>query len=476
MSWLLLWTIVDWTIRVVMVVVILRRRALPVVSLAWLAIVFAVPTLGLLLYLMLGVSYFTTRRRRRSHRAALGQGPGRARGRAHDPGRLSIGEAHLNMIKQAQQVSGNPIVGGNRLDLIADNDRFIDSLVADIDRAERHVHLLYYIYRPDSIGRRVTDAVLRANGRGVTCRMLIDSAGSWPFWRSRVDSELLAAGVQLVPMLPVAPWRRRLARIDLRNHRKIAVIDGRVAYCGSHNVVDETHGNRWAGRWVDLSGRFTGPIVSQLQSVFLDDWHFETRERLEENEDLFPQHDTTGPIAAQVVPTGPNHEAETFRRVLIAALNAAREQIVITTPYLIPDEPTLLALSMAADRGVKVTLLVPRRSDQPLVAAAGRWYFDRLLDAGIGIHHYCDGMLHSKTITVDHSFALLGSANLDIRSFALNFEVNVLLYGRDVTDLLRFAQQQYLKQCVPITAKEWAKRHPFSRYRDAAAALLSPLL
>jgi len=276
-------------------------------------------------------------------------------------------------------------------------------------------------------------------------------------------------------MLPVSPWRRKLARIDLRNHRKLAVIDGRCAYAGSHNAVNEDYGHRHAGKWIDLSGRFTGPVVAQFQHLFCEDWAFDTEQTLT-GQDLFPALEPTGEIAAQVVPTGPNNEGESFRRVLIAALAAAQRHIIMTTPYLIPDEPTLIALAMAADRGVQVDLVVPRKSDHPMVAAAGRYYYQTLLEAGINIHTYSGGMLHAKTITVDDAFSLLGSANLDIRSFYLNFEVNVLLYGEQVTKHLRFAQQRYLNKCQPIVLSEWRERPLIKQYAEGAASLFSPLL
>jgi len=209
--------------------------------------------------------------------------------------------------------------------------------------------------------------------------------------------------------------------------------------------------------------------------VFLDDWAYETDDWLE-GDDLFPPPDTSGQMAAQVVPSGPTHEAESFRRVLIAALGSAHRKIIMTTPYLVPDEPTMLALTMAADRGVEVRLVIPAEGDHPLVAAAGRAYFEPLIEGGVSLHRYHGGMLHAKTITVDDAFGLLGSANLDIRSFHLNFEVNVLMYGPQITRHLRFAQQHYIDQSEAVDLSRWRQRPVLHQYADHAAALLSPLL
>jgi cardiolipin synthase len=474
--WLLLIAVVEWSIRIVMTGVILRRRFSPSTATAWLVLIFFVPELGLIVYLLVGVSHLG-KQRTRSHGIVVAES--RAR---QDPERKTryavrpqIEPQQHNMILQAERISGNPIIAGNEVELLPSADEMTDRLMADIDAAEHHVHLLYFIYRTDEIGRRVGDALIRAGARGVPCRLLADAAGSRAFFRSGMPRELRDHGVEVVPMLPVALWRRKLARIDLRNHRKVAVIDGRCAYTGSHNIVDEDYGHKTAGKWVDLSGRFTGPVVAQFQQLFCEDWAFDTDQTLG-GPDLFPALEPTGDIAAQVVPTGPNSAGESFRRVLIAALDAAQRHIIVTTPYLVPDEPTLVALAMAADRGARVDLVVPWKSDHPIVAAAGRYYYQTLLEAGVNIHTYADGMLHAKTITVDDAFALLGSANLDIRSFYLNFEVNVLLYGEQVTKHLRFAQQRYLSQSEPVELSSWLQRPVYKQYAEGAASLLSPLL
>jgi cardiolipin synthase len=477
MSYLILaFSLFQWTTRVVMAAVILRRRMEPATSLAWLVVIFFIPLLGLGLYLLIGVNHLG-RRRVKTHRRVVGASRSRARREemrlhAQDPPLDSDQQA---MIHQAQRISGNPIVGGNGVELVSDTNQYVERLVGDIDAAGDHVHLLYYIFRPDDAGRSVVEALLRARQRDVACRVLLDASGSRLFLRSADMQRLEHAGVQVHDMLPVSLWRRKLARIDLRNHRKIAIIDGHVAYAGSHNLVLADYGHPRAGKYIDLSARLTGPIVAQLQMVFLDDWVFQTEQQLD-SPDLFPTLASCGQVTAQAVPTGANHEGETFRRVLLAALNCAQRKIIITTPYLVPDEPTTLALSMAVDRGVDVTIVVPLKGDHPIVGAAGRAYFPALLRDGIHIYRHQHGMLHAKTITVDDAFSLLGSANLDIRSFYLNFEINVLLYGKEITGQLRFSQQQYLSQAQQVDLESWSRRPAYKGYAEAAAALLSPLL
>jgi cardiolipin synthase len=263
--------------------------------------------------------------------------------------------------------------------------------------------------------------------------------------------------------------------MDLRNHRKLSVIDGALGYVGSHNLINPDYGGNRAGPWVDMTARLTGPVVAELESVFCEDWAFESGEMLER---LHPQGPAPIPdgVPMQVVPTGPSPSDETYRRVLLAAIQSARSQLILTTPYFVPDEPALVSLMMAADRGVDVKLLLPQHPDHLFTAAAGRAHFTRLMEAGVNIHLFKPGLLHTKSATVDNAFALFGSANLDVRSFNLNFELSVLIYDRAVTGQLRDIQLNYLKDSVPLSPKEWSRRSVIKVYTDGAVSLLSPLL
>ncbi len=477
MSWILTYNLLEWGIRLVMLPVILRRRFEATTALAWLMIIFFLPVLGLVLYGLIGNSGLGRRRVRLHNRviAAL-RTPERLadlRARAAQP---QVAEEVLPLVNQAERIGGMPVSGGNEMELLGDSEAMIDRLIADIDAAEHHVHMLFYIYEDDETGRRVAEALVRAAKRGVRCRVLADHAGSRTiFFANGLASWMNENGVQTVAALPVRPLRRRLARLDLRNHRKIVVIDGRIGYTGSQNITNADYGHHHVERWIDLTGRFQGPVVSQLQVVFMEDWMFETDEYLE-GPDIFPLLPRVGEVTAQAVATGPGHESEALPRVLLAAIGMAKRKVIITTPYLVPDEPTMLALALAADRGVEVSMVVPARSDHWLVDAAGRAQFERLLESGVDIYLHRHGTLHAKTMTVDDSFAVLGSSNMDIRSFYLNFEINVLLYGPQVTRELRFAQMGYLNDSDRVTLDAWHRRPVGRRYLDAAAALLSPLL
>ncbi|HEY2587875.1 MAG TPA: cardiolipin synthase [Tepidisphaeraceae bacterium] len=478
-NWLAIYIGIGWVIRLLMVPVILRRQFAPGAAVAWLGVIFLHPIIGLTLYLTLGETRLGPHRVER-HRALVNRyrtAMREATGSELDRCSLSLPPAYEPLVVQAEKISGLPVLGGNGVEFLTECTPMIDRLVADIDAATSHVHLLYYMFVPDATGNRVADALVRAEGRGVKCRVLADAVASRRFFHHDcgLAPRLRAAGIEVTAALPVAVIKRRLPRMDLRNHRKLAVIDGRIGYCGSHNLVNPDYGGRRGGPWVDVTGRFTGPIVSELAVVFAEDWGFETNQMLEV---------CTKGIAAplnqgtpmQVVPTGPTSVGESFRRVFLAAIQSAQSRVMMTTPYFVPDEPTLVALSLAADRGADVSLLLPKVPDHLFTAAAGRAHFARLMDSGVKIYLYRKGLLHTKSTTVDDTFAVFGSANLDVRSFNLNFELTTLLYGEEVTSRLRGVQESYLADSEPLDAARWAQRSTVKRYTDSAISLLSPLL
>lgn len=465
----------SWLLFLFMMPVILRRRLTTSESLAWLVIVYVRPEIGAICWLLFGDRRLG-RTRVRLHRQVIQsmRTLGWRDAQKAFVTRPKVNVDAMPLVLQAERATGMPIVGGNSVDLMRDNATMIKRLIDDIDRAQKHAHLLYYIYEADDTGRRVGEALVRAVKRGVTCRLLADAVGSRPLFKSDLLRALTRAGVHVVPMMPVDILRRGLSRIDLRNHRKLAIIDGLVAFTGSQNIVNDDYGHYRAGCWIDMSGRFTGPLVTQLQTVFTEDWAFETDEVLG-GPDVLPIQKVTGDIVAQAVPTGPSHETESFHRVLLSAINIAQKRIVITSPYLVPDEPTMLALAMAADRGVDISLVAPRRSDHLVVSAVGRSFYRGLMESGVKIFHYRPGLLHAKTVTVDDTFALLGSANLDIRSFYLCFEINVVLYGPEVTQRLREVQECYLADSLKLDLEIWKRRPFYKTYMENAAGLLAPL-
>jgi cardiolipin synthase len=485
MAWFifyLVYALIGWGIRVIMVTVVLRRQFAPGASVAWLGIVFLHPYIGLTLYMLVGESRLGPHRIER-HReiTARFRDPARHADRLPHQTRPDAEMAYQPMVLQAEKISDLPVLAGNQLEFLPDSTQFLQRLVADINAAQRNVHLLYYIFASDRTGSAVGEALIGAVRRGVKCRVLADALASRNFFhRHGLGPKLMTAGVEVVPALPVAPFRRRMARMDLRNHRKLSIIDGQIAFVGSHNLINPDYGGRRGNPWLDLSARFTGPIVGELATVFAEDWAFETNHEIEipdpDSSIIKSPSGSANEVLAQVVPTGPTEPDETYRRLLLAAIQSSRRELILTTPYFVPDETTLLSLMMAADRGVAVKLIVPLTADQFFSAAAGRAHYLSLLRSGVEIHLYRPALLHAKTTTVDDAFALFGSANLDVRSFSLNFELSVLLYGKEITERLRTIQNQYLSQSIQLNLADWQHRPIASEFTDRAVSLLSPLL
>lgn len=461
---------------VFVVFVLLRPRVRQPSSLAWILLIVSLPVAGIVLYLAVGEVRTGSRRKRRHRtiqtniRAVVQKAWGATSRTAVVPwGTESIARlARLGDETQPRQ--------GNRLALLATADDFEHSLVADIDAAERHVHLLFYIYLDDSVGRAVAAALIRARERGVSCRLLVDNVGSSDFLKSQLCRELRETGVRVVAALPTRITQIASIRFDMRNHRKIAVVDGRVGYSGSHNVASEAfHPKPRFAPWVDATLRIEGPAVRDLQALFIEDWYMDAAENLDHMIAYTPEEHPGG-RTVQIVGTGVNSQNQALVRVIQSAIHMAREELIMTTPYFVPDEGTLAAITTAAIRGVRTIIVVPARNDSPLVALASRSFYDTLLDAGAEVHEFTKGLLHAKTITVDRDFALVSTANLDRRSFEINFEISTLVYDSDFASELRLLQMRYLEDCVPVNAPRWAARPWPRRLAENVAGLVSALL
>jgi cardiolipin synthase A/B len=282
-------------------------------------------------------------------------------------------------------------------------------------------------------------------------------------------------GVQVEEVLAVRLIRRPLARFDLRNHRKIAVMDGRVAYAGSFNVHDADFGLEPGRSWQEMMARLEGPVARQLQLLFLEDWSFATGELLSDG-DYFPPVSPAREVLAQAVPGGPEHAEDPIHHLLVSAIHAASERIVITTPYFVPDEPMQMALRAAVLRGVRLDLVIPEKSDQRVADAAARGYMDELLRSGACVHLFTGGLLHTKSMSVDDRLAVLGSANFDRRSLFLNYEANVAIYDAGFAAQLRRRQEEYLRRATTLEPEWWARQPALHRRAYEMARLLSPAI
>ena len=463
----------------VMARVLLRPNRQPASRIAWIVVIAALPVAGILAYLLFGETSIGRRRiaRVRSVIEAMPKFPAATHG---DEANLeaNVPERHANLFRVGQSISSFEPIGGNSATLPADSNAVIDAMVADIDAAEQHVHLLFYIWLTDGNGCKVVEALKRAAGRGVICRAMADDLGSRAMIHSQHWQAMQDAGVRMAVALPIGnpllrPFR---GRIDLRDHRKIVVIDGRITYCGSQNCADpEFRVKPKYAPWVDIMMRFEGPIATQNQFLFARDWMTYAGENLDE---LLrqPLNAPRPGFPAQVVASGPTARTSAMPEMFESLMYAARSKLVITTPYYVPDESMQNALCAAAYRGVDTTIIFPAKNDSWIVAAASRSYYADLLAAGVKIYEYEGGLLHTKSLTLDGEVTLIGSANMDRRSFDLNYENNILFCDQELTAVMRQRQQEYIARSRRVESKEVASWPVTRRLWNNIIAMLGPVL
>lgn len=464
----------------VIIRVLLRPHRDPASRISWIVVVLVLPFMGMLGYLLLGETNIGRRRAARL-RQALAALPEAAAAPGLDAAALQaeIPERHLPLFRVGQSISLYSPIGGNAARLSADSNATIAAMIADIEAATDHVHLLFYIWLPDGNGVRMAEALQRAAARGVTCRAIVDDLGSRGMIRSPHWTAMAAAGVRLATALPVGfvLTRALKGRIDLRNHRKIVVIDNRITYCGSQNCADpEFRVKAKFAPWVDAVIRFDGPVALQNQHLFASDWMSCTGEDLGELLRRPVAAEAAGVVAAQVVATGPTSRPSAMPEMFQSLIYAARRELVITTPYYAPDDALQAALRAAGNRGVATTVIFPARNDNWAVAAASRSYYQELLAAGVRIHEFEGGLLHTKSLTLDGEITLIGSANMDRRSFDLNYENNILLHDRATTLAVRELQESYIARSRPIRAEDVAAWPLHRQLWNNALAVLSPVL
>lgn len=460
----------EWIVRLAMLVYVPQQRPAAATR-TWLLLIFLMPWPGLILYALIGRIRVTQGQREKLARASRTI---RQVEQSADEAVIGTPPHAFASVSALAFATGDflPFVG-NHISLFDEYDGWNAQLIADIDAAQTRVHLLFYIFADDTTGNRVADALERATARGVECRVLIDAVASKDAFKHLVP-RMQRVGVNAhAAMQGSGLFRRNTARIDLRNHRKLVIIDGETGHIGSQNIVNPTfvpnHPNE------ELMARMTGPVVGQLEAVFFTDWFLETNERLDAR-DIIPDPDSPAGSIAQVVPSGPGYQLENARDVFIALLYAARSRVVITTPYFVPDEPFLQAMRAAATRGVEVHLVLSKHANQPFSQFAQRSYYQDVLSVGVHIHLYRPHFLHAKHLTVDDQVAVIGTSNIDIRSFALNAEVTLLVYDPAVVGELVRVQERYFRDSDLLDAREWNDRPLVTKVLQNVARLADSLL
>ncbi len=459
---------------------IIAKRRPTGVGLAWLTLIAVLPLVGAVLYLMVGELWLAGRRVRRakqlgpSFRARMGELVEQA-----PAGLDNLSVLVRTLDAYATRGAQMPTLGGNAVTLYSTASEAFAALIADIDAAEHRVYMLFYIWSPGGLVDDVGEAVCRAARRGVDCRVLLDSYGSHPFFRSPWPRRFADAGVRTAEALPVNRLRLFMHRVDLRNHRKIAAIDGKVGYCGSQNIADPScfKTGKGVGPWVDIMCRVDGPGGEALELTFQHDWCIEA-DRTDPTVfvDIHPEPYAAGSTRVQLINSGPAQSPRAIEDMLLTMVFGCRESLTLTTPYFIPTEAMERALQAASIRGADVRIVVPRRNDSRLVGLASRSYYGDLLDAGVEIWEFEGGLLHAKTATADGHVAMVGSANMDRRSFAINYESGLFIYDEAFTGKLRRLQNNYIERSVRIERDGWAKRPAARRIAENATQLFAPIL
>lgn len=430
--------------------------------LAWLVILFILPYIGVVIYWMFGEIHLG-RHFEREHKQIITDlhscspevlGSDAALAKAIQP-------AYQAAFAYSATITGFHTTLGNRAELMRDAATTRARMIADFDAATDHIHVLYYIWLIDRTGIDIAQALMRAAKRGVTCRAMVDGMGSRKMVGSKIWQGMIDAGVQVSVALPINNLLKTIlfSRIDLRNHRKITVIDGKIGYCGSHNCADpEFRVKPKYAPWVDIMLRIEGPVVAQNQMLFASDWLMENPDTPVDSFCYAAQAQSNG-FAAQVFADGPTQQRGATPQFLGTLISQAQQTLIISTPYFVPDYSLVSVLCATAYRGVKVTMIFPKKNDSFIVAATSRSYYWQLLEAGVKIYEYKPGLLHAKTLTVDGEISLIGSTNLDLRSFDLNYENNIVFSDKALTADIVERQYQYIADSDEVLrqhVEDWA--------------------
>ena len=465
---------------VIVATVYISANRRPSAAIAWVLAIVFIPYLGALAFLFVGVGKLPESRRHKQRQVnalMLARTPGLAQ--------VSHREEWPAWLPSAAQLNLNlgalPMVGGNQAELFPDYQGSIDAMTLEIDTSTEFVHVQFYILVLDDVTAAFFNALRRAVARGVRVRVLSDFLACRLLPRHAETVAALAdMGAEWHALLPLRPLHGQWQRPDLRNHRKLLIVDGRVGFTGSQNMIDSTYlkpKNLARGlHWHELVVRVHGPVVRELNAVFVVDWYSETDEHLPLDHSPIVLGAEPHLLDAQVVPSGPSFDNDNNLALYAMLIQNARYRVSITSPYFVPEESTLLAITTAALRGVAVELFVSEIGDQALVYYAQRSYYEALLRAGVRIYLYAaPTVLHSKHFSIDDDVAVIGSSNMDIRSFSLNMEVSLLVQGTDFVRRMREIEDDYRANSAPLNLQDWLTRPTGKKVRDNLARLTSSL-
>ncbi|HWU89536.1 MAG TPA: cardiolipin synthase [Kofleriaceae bacterium] len=456
-------------VAIVSVMIVLQRRS-AAATIAWLLALMFLPIIGLVVYRLIGPLRLERKKLRRSANRKVV-----ARALAALAKLDEDALEHLQLAMVAMELGEASPLPAEDVQVYLDGASAYEAILAAVAAATHHVHLEYYIWEPDTIGTRLRDLLIERARAGLAVRMVVDATGSNRLSR-RFLAPLRAAGVQIAWFNPIRLRSLRLRRPDFRTHRKIIVCDGRVAFTGGMNITDLHSAKLSPAYWRDTHMRIVGAAVWPLQRIFIEDLYFATDALCPVDAGTFPRLPGGGDHLVQIVGSGPDSDAFAIHKVLFTAINQSTERLWLTTPYFVPDEALLAALITAGLRDVDVRLIVPKQGDSRLVDLAARSYFPELVAAGVKVYEYEARFIHAKTIVCDDDVAVIGTANLDNRSFRLNFEVAAVAYGPQVNATLADAFLADLAESRELTRAALERQPLRRRLGQAMARLISPLL
>ncbi|XBC38415.1 MAG: cardiolipin synthase [Buchnera aphidicola (Floraphis choui)] len=470
--WLL---IVSITIRILS-----KRRAIPS-AMAWLLVIYILPIIGIVTWLFFKEFYLGKRRLKLASTMWSTKNKWlnnlKSRNFIFENNNSEVATSVFQLCKHRQGISG---IKYNKLKLLKNTQEVIKALIQDIYLARNNIEIVFYIWKPGGLIDDVATALIKSAQRGIKCRIMLDSAGSINFFRSKWVTIMRSSGIQIVEALKINVYKLFLRRVDLRQHRKFILIDNYITYAGSMNLVDPRLFKRSLkiGKWIDLMIRIEGPVATTMGIVYSCDWEIETGKK------IFPKQPTckvitlkkNNPSAIQIIASGPGFTKNIIHQVLLTSIYAARKKIIITTPYLVPSDDLLYAICTAAQRGVEVSLIIPKSNDSILVQWASRVFFSELLESGVKIYQFEKGLLHSKSILIDMQLSLIGTVNLDMRSLWLNFEITLVVDDSNFGKDLFLLHNEYISHSKLIDPKLWAIRSYWEKIIEKLFYLLSPLL
>ncbi|WP_410770586.1 cardiolipin synthase [Fontibacillus sp. BL9] len=448
----------------------------PSSTMAWILVLALLPVVGLVLYFLLGQNYFKRRKfdkKAESDRKSYERIDHNGNMLPRDLSQFTPGQQRL--LQMSQRIARTPFSMASRTRVLTNGEETFSTLLKELKKAQHHIHMEYYIYRADDIGREIQKTLIERARAGVEVRFMFDAVGSIGLPKSFIK-ELRDAGVK-VGVYGEVRFLALSSRVNYRNHRKIVVIDGNTGFIGGLNVGDEyLSRSKTYGFWRDTHMLVKGEAVRSMQIIFLQDWQYVTGEKIMDLEYLSPELEQGCSGAVQIVPSGPDNESSALKNIFFAMITSAKKSVWLATPYFIPDEDILTALRVAAMSGIDVRILFPAKPDKRLPFLASHSYFPSLLEVGVKIYEYEKGFLHSKLLIVDGEVATVGTANMDMRSFHLNFEVNVLLVQNDSIAKIVKDFERDLLSTKRIKRKAFMKKKIVIRFMESAARLMSPLL